>query len=198
MRFISDRIGVIYKGRIVEVAEAEELFNFPLHPYTHSLISAIPIPDPELEKNKVLYTYDPTVHDYSEDKPEFVCVGHDHYVYGNKKEIEEYKAIREKDIPLKPITIRDPNAPNEAHKEAEDSSVSEEEFLIHPAHDTGSIWYKILSFFLPVLGLIAMVVFNHFHHTRNAKACKKGAIAGLITLAVIILIFLLLIALTVI
>ncbi len=198
VRFISDRIGVIYKGRIVEVAEAEELFNFPLHPYTHSLISAIPIPDPELEKNKVLYTYDPTVHDYSEDKPEFVCVGHDHYVYGNKKEIEEYKAIREKDIPLKPITIRDPNAPNEAHKEAEDSSVSEEEFLIHPAHDTGSIWYKILSFFLPVLGLIAMVVFNHFHHTRNAKACKKGAIAGLITLAVIILIFLLLIALTVI
>ena len=53
VRFISDRIGVIYKGRIVEVAEADELFNFPLHPYTHSLISAIPIPDPELEKNKV-------------------------------------------------------------------------------------------------------------------------------------------------
>ena len=42
VRFISDRIGVIYKGRIVEIAEAEELFNFPLHPYTHSLISAIP------------------------------------------------------------------------------------------------------------------------------------------------------------
>ena len=56
VRFISDRIGVIYKGNIVEVAEAEELFNYPLHPYTHSLISAIPIPDPQLEKNKVLYT----------------------------------------------------------------------------------------------------------------------------------------------
>ncbi len=52
VRFISDRIGVIYKGNIVEVAEAEELFNYPLHPYTHSLISAIPIPDPQLEKNK--------------------------------------------------------------------------------------------------------------------------------------------------
>ncbi|MCD7842274.1 MAG: ATP-binding cassette domain-containing protein, partial [Lachnospiraceae bacterium] len=51
VRFISDRIGVIYKGNIVEVAEAEELFDFPLHPYTHSLISAIPIPDPQLEKN---------------------------------------------------------------------------------------------------------------------------------------------------
>ena len=67
VRFISDRIGVIYKGTIVEVAEAEELFNFPLHPYTHSLISAIPIPDPQLEKNKVLYTYDPSIHDYSVD-----------------------------------------------------------------------------------------------------------------------------------
>ena len=55
VRFISDRIGVIYKGHIVEVADAEELFDFPLHPYTHSLISAIPIPDPQLEKNKILY-----------------------------------------------------------------------------------------------------------------------------------------------
>ena len=105
VRFISDRIGVIYKGNIVEVAEAEELFNYPLHPYTHSLISAIPIPDPQLEKNKVLYTYDPSIHDYSEDKPEFVCIGHDHYVYGNKKEIEEYKAIREKGEPMKTIRI---------------------------------------------------------------------------------------------
>ena len=74
VRFISDHIGVIYKGNIVEVAEAEELFDFPLHPYTRSLISAIPIPDPMLEKNKVLYTYDPSIHDYSEDKPEMVCV----------------------------------------------------------------------------------------------------------------------------
>ena len=106
VRFISDRIGVIYKGNIVEVADAEELFNFPLHPYTHSLISAIPIPDPQLEKNKVLYTYDPSIHDYSVDKPEFVDIGHNHFVYGNKKEIEEYKALREKGEPLQPITIR--------------------------------------------------------------------------------------------
>jgi len=47
VRFISDRIAVIYKGDIVEIADAEELFNFPLHPYTHSLISAIPIADPK-------------------------------------------------------------------------------------------------------------------------------------------------------
>lgn len=54
VRFISDRIGVIYKGEIVEIADAEELFAFPLHPYTRSLISAIPIPDPKLEKKKKL------------------------------------------------------------------------------------------------------------------------------------------------
>ena len=198
VRFISDRIGVIYKGRIVEVAEAEELFNFPLHPYTRSLISAIPIPDPELEKNKVLFTYDPSVHDYETDKPEFVCIGHDHYVYGNKKEIEQYKAIRSTDVPVKPITIRDPNAPvEETERHDEQMSVSEKEFLVHPPHDTGSIWYKIFSFLLPILGLIGMVVFNHFHHTYNAKACKKGAVAGLIFLGVIAAIFLLLIVLAV-
>ncbi|MBR2263180.1 MAG: ATP-binding cassette domain-containing protein, partial [Firmicutes bacterium] len=96
VRFVSDHIGVIYKGNIVEIAPTEELFDFPLHPYTHSLISAVPIPDPQLEKNKILYTYDPSIHDYSEDKPELVDIGHDHYVYGNKKEIEEYKALRDK------------------------------------------------------------------------------------------------------
>lgn len=112
VRFISDRIAVIYKGDIVEIADAEELFNFPLHPYTHSLISAIPIPDPQLEKNKVLFTYDPSIHDYSTDKPELVCIGHDHWVFGNKKEIEEYKATREKNVPLKTITILDKDAPN--------------------------------------------------------------------------------------
>ena len=94
VRFISDRIAVIYKGDIVEIADAEELFNFPLHPYTHSLISAIPIPDPQLEKNKVLFTYDPSIHDYSTDKPELVCIGHDHWVFGNKKEIEEYRCTK--------------------------------------------------------------------------------------------------------
>ena len=87
VRFISDRIGIIYKGDIVEVAEAEELFDFPMHPYTHSLISAIPIPDPQLEKNKELYTYDPSIHDYSMDKPELVDIGNNHLVYGNKAEI---------------------------------------------------------------------------------------------------------------
>ena len=189
VRFISDRIGVIYKGDIVEIAEAEELFDFPLHPYTRSLISAIPIPDPILEKNKVLFTYDPSVHDYSEDKPELVDIGNNHFVYGNKKEIEEYKAIRAKGEKVKSITILDPDEPRPEQTEQKVDENGSDAFLETPLHDTGSKWYSILSFFLPILGLIAAGVFRHFHHIRNYKACKKGAIAGLITLAVIILFF---------
>ncbi len=196
VRFISDRIGVIYKGRIVEIASSEELFNFPLHPYTRSLISAIPIPDPKLEKHKVLFTYDPSVHDYSVDKPEFVCIGNDHWVYGNKKEIEEYKKIREAGVPLKAITIAD-QVHNEEHIDAQEE-LEEEKFLQTPVHDTGSVWYTILSFFLPVLGIIAGLIFKHFKHLRNFRACKKGAIAGFICIAVIIVIFLLLLVLAVI
>ena len=190
VRFISDRIGVIYKGRIVEVAEAEELFNFPLHPYTHSLISAIPIPDPKLEKRKVLYTYDPSIHDYSEDKPEFVCIGHDHYVYGNKKEIEEYRAVRERGIPVKPITILAPGEEMPAPQERAGSA--EEDITIPPARDTGSMWYTVLAFFLPLLGLAGMLLFRHFHHFRNYRACKKGTIAGFAVIGIILAAFLLL------
>jgi len=201
VRFISDRIGVIYKGNIVEIAEADELFEFPLHPYTHSLISAIPIPDPKLEKNKVLYTYDPSMHDYSTDQPELVNIGHDHFVYGNKKEIEEYKAIRAKGVPLKSINIVDPSAPqkqqNLQETKANTISAQEDEFLKAPVHDTGSVWYKILSFLLPVFGLIAAFVFKHFHYYRNYTTCKKGAIAGLIVIAAIIVLFILLLILVV-
>ncbi len=199
VRFISDRIGVIYKGRIVEVAEAEELFNFPLHPYTHSLISAIPIPDPQLEKNKVLYTYDPSIHDYSEDKPEFVCIGHDHYVYGNKKEIAEYKALREKGVPVKAVTIQDPDHPMERkHDEAAAERAADAEILAQPAHDTGSFLYRILSFILPIIGIIAAVLFRKHNYMRNYKACKGGAVAGFIFLAVLLVIFVLLLVLAVI
>ena len=106
VRFISDRIGVIYKGDIVEIAEAEELFSYPLHPYTRSLMSAIPIPDPKLEKNKVLFTYDPSVHDYSIEKPRLEEIGHGHLVFGNSEELETYRAIRERGIPLRTITIK--------------------------------------------------------------------------------------------
>ena len=189
VRFISDRIGVIYKGDIVEIADAEELFDYPMHPYTRSLISAIPIPDPQLEKNKVLFTYNPAVHDYSEDKPELVDIGNNHFVFGNKKEIEEYKAIREKGEKLKSITILDPNASAEEKQVAEDSIPTAEGILDAPLHDTGSKWYVCLSFFLPLLGLIAAAVFKKFKHFRNYKACLKGALIGLATIAAVIAFF---------
>lgn len=189
VRFISDRIGVIYKGNIVEVADAEELFNFPLHPYTHSLISAIPIPDPQLEKNKVLYTYDPSIHDYSVDKPEFVDIGHNHFVYGNKKEIEEYKALREKGEPLQPITIRKPGEEVKEENHEVHLSKAEDEFLKTPVHDTGSVWYKVLSFFFPIIGIIAAMVYKKKQYYHNYKACKQGALYGFAVLAVILLIF---------
>lgn len=94
VRFISDRIGVIYKGRIVEVAPAEELFGHPLHPYTRSLISAIPIPDPQLEKHKKLLVYDPSAHGEPVGTPSLADVGHDHFVWGDEREVEAYRRIR--------------------------------------------------------------------------------------------------------
>ncbi len=190
VRFISDRIGVIYKGKIVEVAEAEELFNFPMHPYTRSLISAIPIPDPQLEKNKVLFTYDPSIHDYSTDEPELVDIGNNHFVYGSKKELEEYKAIREAGVPMKSITIRDPNAPGAAA--SEDDSVDTSEILNAPLHDTGSIWYLLLSLLLPVLGIIGALIFKSKNYIKNYKACKKGAVIGFCIFGAIVALFLIL------
>lgn len=91
VRFISDRIAVIHKGRIVELAEAEELFLHPLHPYTKALLSAVPIPDPELEKKKKLIVYDPSIHDYSMDGPVWEEILPGHFVWGNQAELDGYR-----------------------------------------------------------------------------------------------------------
>jgi len=93
VRFISDRIAVIHLGHIVELAETEELFKNPLHPYTKSLLSAIPMPDPIYEKKKVPLFYDGSQHDYSTDLPSFVEIAKDHFVWANAKELEEYKKL---------------------------------------------------------------------------------------------------------
>lgn len=197
VRFISDRIGVIYKGEIVEIADAEELFAFPLHPYTRSLISAIPIPDPKLEKKKKLFVYDPSQHDYSEDKPEMVCIGHNHYIFGNKKEIEEYKRVREEGVPLKSSSfMTEQEALEYAQKEAEMPVEATEPILETPVHDTGSSWFKVLSFLLPIPGIIAAYIFKKFNYIKNFKAFKKGAIAGFILWAVVLVLFLFFLLLT--
>ena len=58
VRFISDRVGVMLKGKLVELAGTEELYTHPVHPYTKALLSAIPIPDPILERKKKILYYD--------------------------------------------------------------------------------------------------------------------------------------------
>ena len=91
MRFICDRIAVIHKGVLVELAETEKLFAHPLHPYTRALLSAIPLPDPAREKNKVLEVYDPSQHDYTVDKPSWVEIEEGHFVWGNEQELNKYR-----------------------------------------------------------------------------------------------------------
>lgn len=92
VRFICDRIAVIRKGKLVELAENEELFRHPLHPYTQALLSAIPQPDPIAEREKQLLVYDPACHGYSETnlpRWEEVCPGH--FVLGSQRELEAYR-----------------------------------------------------------------------------------------------------------
>ncbi|RLL42804.1 ATP-binding cassette domain-containing protein [Oceanobacillus piezotolerans] len=90
VKYISDRIGVMYLGNLVELADSDELYKNPLHPYTKSLLSAIPLPDPEYERSRVRHAYDPSVHDTSEE-PEFREVAPKHWVRCTKKEFEQYK-----------------------------------------------------------------------------------------------------------
>ena len=197
VRYISDRIGVIYKGKIVEIASSEELFDYPLHPYTRSLISAIPMPDPQLEKHKVLYTYDPSMHNYTDEThPELVDIGHGHFVYGSPEEIAEYRALRERGEPLKSLSIVGVNA--EAPEEGSEVNLAASEVILdRPVHDTGSAWYAILSFFLPILGLIAAFVFRRHNYIRNYKACRKGVIAFAATLGVCVALLLLFIVIAI-
>lgn len=97
VKYFSDRIGVMYFGKMVELASSDELFKHPLHPYTRSLLSAIPLPDPEYEKKRVRITYNPIVeHDYSVDKPSMREVSKGHFVYCNDIEEKKYKEILSK------------------------------------------------------------------------------------------------------
>lgn len=96
VRFITDRTAVIYKGKIVELGETEKLFNNPLHPYTKALLAAVPEPNPIKERKKKLQVYDPTVHQYETDPPEFVEIEEGHFVLANKEEQAQYHAIIKK------------------------------------------------------------------------------------------------------
>ena len=92
VKYFSDRIAVMYFGKIVELASSDEIFAHPLHPYTKSLLSAIPLPDPRYEKKRVRITYNPIVeHDYSVSKPEMREVSPNHFVYCNDEEFKRYQ-----------------------------------------------------------------------------------------------------------
>lgn len=91
VRYFSDRIAVIYKGRIVEIAPTEELFAYPLHPYTRSLLQSVPMPDPRIEKSKELVVYDEDGRDLSGEKPKLRNIRENHLVFANDREMAEYE-----------------------------------------------------------------------------------------------------------
>jgi oligopeptide transport system ATP-binding protein len=91
VKYISDRIGVMYFGKMVEIADSDELYKNPMHPYTRSLLSAIPLPDPDYERTRRRVEYDPEKdHDHSEE-PVFREIKEGHWVLCTTKEFEQYK-----------------------------------------------------------------------------------------------------------
>lgn len=93
MRYICDRIAIMYKGVFVELADTENLYQNPLHPYTRALFSAVPEPNPRVEKQKSLFVYDPAIHDYSLLKPQWREIEAGHFILANGPEFEEYKKL---------------------------------------------------------------------------------------------------------
>ncbi|MGM9874079.1 MAG: ATP-binding cassette domain-containing protein [Bacilli bacterium] len=93
VKYISDRIAVIHSGKIVELTSATRLFEAPLHPYTKSLLSAVPIPDPDIESKKKIITYNPlTAHHYTKnDLPDLREIEPGHFVRCNNEEFNRYK-----------------------------------------------------------------------------------------------------------
>ena len=92
VKYFCDRICVMYFGKVVEEASSDELFKNPLHPYTKSLLSAIPRPDPKTEKKRQRIKYNPQVdHDYSKQAPTFREIKKGHFVLCNDIEFNKYK-----------------------------------------------------------------------------------------------------------
>jgi oligopeptide transport system ATP-binding protein len=91
VKYFSDRIAVMYFGKMVELGSSEDIFRHPLHPYTKSLLSAIPLPDPHYEKLRKRFTYDPSKHDYKTEQPTFFEIEPNHFVLASSSEIEQYK-----------------------------------------------------------------------------------------------------------
>lgn len=91
--YISDRIGVMYNGKLVEIAEAKELYKNPIHPYTKSLIESIPKPNPRCKNKKINTIYDYKIHNYKDEKPSMREVSKGHFVYCSDFEYKKYKLL---------------------------------------------------------------------------------------------------------
>ena len=90
MKYFTDRIAVVHKGKIVELAETKEVIEHAIHPYTKALLSAIPMPDPEYERKKELLVYDPDMHDYVNHPPTWVEARPGHFILANADEVKKW------------------------------------------------------------------------------------------------------------
>ena len=94
VKYFSDRVGVMYYGKLVEVARGDDLYQKPLHPYTRALLSAIPEPNPVTERTRQRVDYEPARdHDYSKEKPQMFEIEPEHFIYCSPSELEKYKQM---------------------------------------------------------------------------------------------------------
>lgn len=91
VKYFSDKIAVMYNGKIMEMADSDDLYNHPIHPYTQSLLSAIPLADPNFERDRKRIYYEPAIHDYKTEKPELVEIRPNHFVYASPSEVKIYE-----------------------------------------------------------------------------------------------------------
>lgn len=93
VKYISDRIGVMYRGKLVELSNSDEVYSHAVHPYTKSLLSAIPLPDPAYERNRRRIKYDPSIHNYGDEQPQMREIRPGHWVLCSEAEFETYKGL---------------------------------------------------------------------------------------------------------
>ena len=90
VKYISDRIGVMHWGKLLEVGPADEIYHNPIHPYTKSLLSAIPEPDPERERKRQHLIYDSSIENDGENRHMYE-IRSGHFVYATEAEAKKYK-----------------------------------------------------------------------------------------------------------
>lgn len=88
VKYISDRIAVMYRGKIVELGTSDEIYHHPIHPYTKSLLSAVPLPDPMSERKRERIPY---VHEQGDGSEKVHEVLPNHFVYGTDSQIKKWK-----------------------------------------------------------------------------------------------------------